>query len=117
MPMDKRLYPPDWNTIAHQVKEEAQWQCQQCQKACRRPSESVTAFVERTQVPLAEVQRCPKRWELTVAHLDHIPQNCDRANLRALCTPCHCRYDLSQMWLKKRLKRERQGQLRLEGVL
>jgi hypothetical protein len=56
---------------------------------------------------------------LTVAHLDHNPANCDRANLRALCAPCHCRYDLqpSSMAVKKRLKAERQGQLTLEGVL
>jgi hypothetical protein len=48
-----------------------------------------------------------------VAHLDHSPKNCDRSNLRALCAPCHCRYDLSQMARKKRLKAERLGQLTL----
>jgi hypothetical protein len=53
----------------------------------------------------------PRRWMLTVAHLDHKPQNCDRSNLQALCSPCHCRYDLSQMPRKIALKRERQGQL------
>jgi hypothetical protein len=38
--------------------------------------------------------------------------------LRALCAPCHCRYDLqpSSMTIKRNLKRERQGQLRLEGI-
>lgn len=30
---------------------------------------------------------------LTVAHLDHAPENCDPANLRALCQRCHLRYD------------------------
>jgi 5-methylcytosine-specific restriction endonuclease McrA len=35
----------------------------------------------------------PTRFTLTVAHLDHNPANCDRANLKALCAPCHLRYD------------------------
>ena len=30
---------------------------------------------------------------LTVAHLDHTPENCDDDNLRALCQRCHNRYD------------------------
>ena len=30
---------------------------------------------------------------LTVAHLDHQPENCERANLRAWCQRCHNRYD------------------------
>ena len=27
------------------------------------------------------------------AHLDHTPENCDTANLRAWCQRCHLRYD------------------------
>src|SRR3990170_1974736 len=30
---------------------------------------------------------------LTVAHLDHEPQNCTDENLRALCQRCHLTYD------------------------
>ncbi|HXM54564.1 MAG TPA: hypothetical protein VOB72_04180 [Candidatus Dormibacteraeota bacterium] len=30
---------------------------------------------------------------LTVAHLDHTPENCHPANLRAMCQGCHLRYD------------------------
>jgi 5-methylcytosine-specific restriction endonuclease McrA len=30
---------------------------------------------------------------LTVAHLDHTPENCDPANLRAWCQNCHLTYD------------------------
>ena len=30
---------------------------------------------------------------LTVAHLDHQPENCDPGNLRAMCQGCHLRYD------------------------
>lgn len=30
---------------------------------------------------------------LTIAHLDHIPENCNDDNLRALCQKCHNSYD------------------------
>ncbi|MEM9219413.1 MAG: hypothetical protein AAGD25_34405 [Cyanobacteria bacterium P01_F01_bin.150] len=54
-----------------------------------------------------------QQYTLTVAHLDHRPENCDRSNLRSWCAPCHCRYGLSQMDTKVRLKREREGQLNM----
>jgi hypothetical protein len=58
----------------------------------------------------------PQQFGLTVAHLNHVPSDCRRENLKALCAPCHCRYDLKQMGLKRRLKAERMGQLRIEGI-
>lgn len=30
---------------------------------------------------------------LTIAHLDHTPENCDQDNLRAWCQRCHLRHD------------------------
>jgi len=30
---------------------------------------------------------------LTVAHLDHTPENCDEGNLKAMCQACHLHYD------------------------
>lgn len=30
---------------------------------------------------------------LTIAHLDHTPENCDDENLRAWCQRCHLHYD------------------------
>lgn len=37
--------------------------------------------------------RGPVKMVLTVAHLDHMPENCERSNLRALCQSCHNAYD------------------------
>jgi hypothetical protein len=31
---------------------------------------------------------------LTVAHLDHTPENCGDDNLKAMCQRCHNRYDM-----------------------
>ena len=30
---------------------------------------------------------------LTIAHLDHVPENCDPSNLKAMCQKCHLAYD------------------------
>ena len=30
---------------------------------------------------------------LTVAHLDHVPENCAPENLKAMCQRCHLTYD------------------------
>lgn len=30
---------------------------------------------------------------LTVAHLNHTPEDCDPGNLRAMCQGCHLHYD------------------------
>lgn len=77
MPMDRSLYPDDWDSIARRVKDSALWVCQGCGKQCRRPGEEFDTH-KRT---------------LTVAHLNHTPMDCRDENLRALCAPCHLRYD------------------------
>lgn len=136
--MDRSLYPKNWAEIALEIKAAAGWICQSCdsqgrlcQRPCRKPGESFEDFEDRViegsawsvdywenvdDDELGSVLiRRGKRFELGVAHLDHVPSNCHLSNLKALCTPCHCRYDLSQMSRKKMLKRERLGQLSLFG--
>lgn len=119
--MNRHLYPADWEQMAFEIKQAAKWTCEGCGRPCLRPGESVPDFVQRLsdEMPLwliYDPANHPRRFLLSVAHLDHRPQNCDRANLRAWCCPCHCRYDLGQMSQKKSLKAEREGQLRLEGL-
>lgn len=125
MPWDRRLYPKNWEEMALEIKAECDWTCEWCQRPCRLPGESLKAFAEWVvaddygifhDLMVADILANPQRFTLTVAHLDHQPENCDRSNLRALCTTCHCRYDLSQMGIKKQLKLERLGQLRMEGL-
>ncbi len=119
MPMDRSLYPKNWEEIATKVKEEADWFCDECGRPCRRPGQSVMDFafyLKSLRSSPAEIDQAikhPQRYTLTVAHLDHQPANCDRSNLRALCSVCHLRYDNQFKALKRRLKQERQGQLSL----
>jgi len=51
---------------------------------------------------------------LTVAHLDHTPENVDDANLLAMCQRCHLRYDREHHAATARETRDRKsGQGRL----
>ena len=77
MPMERELYPPEWEAIAAAIKARTGWKCEQCGKQCRKPGEVFDTHKNT----------------LTVAHLDHNPANCSPDNLRAMCAPCHLRYD------------------------
>ena len=126
MPMDRSLYPPNWEEIAKGIKDAAGWKCQECGRPCRMKDEDWDDFEERARLTgwkMSEEESDDLfghhwvvkkgKWILTVAHLNHRPGDCRPDNLKALCSRCHCRYDLSQMELKKQLKRERAGQTRL----
>lgn len=109
MPVDLSKYPSNWKTIANQVKKEANWNCEQCDRPCRQPKQSWMDFVEGLQGTPWYEQTCdeiysddeglitiverPQRFTLTVAHLDHDITNNAKSNLKALCSGCHLRYD------------------------
>ena len=94
MPMQRELYPDNWDEIALSVKTEADWKCEECGKQCRRPGEKLDTH----------------RRTLTVAHLNHDPSDCRRENLKALCAPCHLRYDAKHhAETRKKNRRERNG--------
>lgn len=94
MPMQRELYPSDWEAIALAVKEAAGWRCEVCGLQCRRPSEPFDTH-KRT---------------LTVMHLNHTPEDCRHENLLAGCSGCHLRYDGEHRRLRalarRRAKRE-----------
>jgi 5-methylcytosine-specific restriction endonuclease McrA len=127
MPMEYDRYPSDWKAIALQVKQDAGWICQHCSKPCRKPKELVADFEKRLgadwQPQLTEkladyentgvLKYKPKRFLLTVAHLDQEPSNIAPENLKALCAPCHLRFDVKYRGYNRRRLRERRGQLRL----
>ena len=130
MPMDRSLYPENWDELALAIKTEANWRCTECGRPCRQPGDSSEEAIARIEQSnhrkvseLWDVVEDAKpvarlgRFKLTVAHLNHLPEDCDRNNLKALCAPCHGTYDLRQMGRKRVLKAERSGQLRLDDVL
>lgn len=75
-------YPPDWAHISETVRREAGWCCEgsPAYPDCRAEN-GMSHPVTRSMVVL------------TVGHLDHNPENCERANLKAWCQRCHLTYD------------------------
>lgn len=88
-PENRNRYPTNWAAISRQIRfERAAGRCE-CVGECGRGT---------------HLGRCPNtnggtaygtgsKVVLTVAHLDHTPENCDPANLRAMCQGCHLHYD------------------------
>ena len=73
-PENKARYPKDWKQISLRIRARADNKCEDC-------------GVENYSV------RDGSKIVLTVAHLDHTPENCGDENLRAWCQRCHNRYD------------------------
>lgn len=88
-PENRKRYPPDWPDISREIRfGRAEGRCE-CEGECGRGTHT---------------GRCPNvhggraygtgSWVvLTTAHLDHTPEHCDPANLRAMCQGCHLHYD------------------------
>jgi hypothetical protein len=88
-PENRHRYPADWAKISRRIRfERAASRCE-CAGECGRGTHT---------------GRCPNlhgagaygtgsQVVLTVAHLDHTPENCDDSNLRAMCQGCHLHYD------------------------
>jgi len=88
-PENLARYPADWREISDRIRfDRAAGRCE-CLGECGRGTHE---------------GRCPNRHRLpaygtgstvilTVAHLNHVPEDCDDDNLRAMCQGCHLHYD------------------------
>ncbi|MGD1905910.1 MAG: hypothetical protein ACFB0C_07950 [Leptolyngbyaceae cyanobacterium] len=123
MPIIKARYPDNWPDIAAQVKQGANWCCQQCQRPGRQPGEAMEDFLKRinawrqrhTPQP-PKYEDAPRRYLLTVAHLDQCPGNQAPENLKALCTVCYLRFDRPYCAKQQRLRAEFYGQLSIDDA-
>lgn len=110
---ERKRYPKDWKAISARIKERAGQQCE-CWGECGHERHS-------TAYRCPELQKTPAaRFRglviLTVAHLDHTPENCADENLKAMCQLCHLSYDKSVHAANAKATRERndpQGRLAL----
>lgn len=116
-PENRDRYPRDWPAISAGIRERAGHRCEACgipdrvlirrgRSACGVPVwrlASDSAYCDGRSaidgVPVSDTGEDTVAWSapvlsvLTVAHLDHRPENCDPANLRAWCQRCHNAYD------------------------
>lgn len=108
MPVNKTLYPSDWDAISLRIRERDGWCCKWCgvpnNAVIRRleDGESYTYYGQYTtkaEWDMKWSRALPKliRVVLTVAHHpDPDPQNCTDDNLHSLCQRCHNRVDASR---------------------
>lgn len=78
-PENRKRYPANWKQISRRIRKAAGNRCQWC-------------GAENGSVN----PQTGGRITLTVAHLDHTPENCAISNLRALCNACHLGYDIDR---------------------
>jgi hypothetical protein len=90
-PENKGRYPKDWKRISASIRERSGGRCE-CHGECglHRTTGGPRRCVERNGEP---AKWAKGKVVLTVAHLDHTPENCDPSNLKAMCQRCHLRYD------------------------
>ncbi len=113
-------YPLNWKAISERIRfVRAEGRCE-CRGECGREHfRKARLFVDGRFVEWS-VRRCvamngrqhPRTSSLvvlTVAHLDHTPENCDDANLVAMCQDCHLRYDRDEH-ARTRAARQREGE-------
>lgn len=125
---NKARYPDDWKAISKRVRDEAGQRCEWCKVPngvlIRRGATSDGRHVWRLCSDSAYMDGfCAKTGEtvpntmedevgygpavkivLTVAHLDHTPENCAPENLKALCQKCHITYDAPRKAAERKAK-------------
>lgn len=81
-PENRAKYPPDWRALTYGLKKSTGWRCEgsPAYPDCR------AAHGEPHPVTGSPVV-------LTVGHLNHQPEDVDRANLKVWCQRCHLTYD------------------------
>lgn len=111
-PENRARYPKEWPQIRAAILERAEHKCEKCKapnrtRIARGAGKDVDTYMtDDADVYCADsgqyLGRC--RMDsfvmlrmtdvvLTIAHLDHVPENCAPENLRAWCQRCHLRYD------------------------
>jgi hypothetical protein len=78
-PENRSRYPRDWKATGLRIRQE---------RAGNRCEQAGCGAVNGLPHPITG-----SKVMLTVAHLDHAPENCADANLRAMCQRCHNAYD------------------------
>lgn len=87
-PQERDRYPNNWPQISLTIRaDRAGWRCE-CRGECGTNHSGRCDARQHQAHPVTG-----SKVVLTVAHLDHTPENCDPTNLLAMCQACHLRYD------------------------
>jgi hypothetical protein len=116
----RRRYPANWKAITARIRERAGDRCE-CTGQCGSVHDACGSKLSapRCNAPnrtlIRRAEECPERWwlhtctgvcaggecdgvmvVLTVAHLNHTPEDVHDENLLALCQRCHLRLDADE---------------------
>lgn len=91
VPFRRERYPADWPQISAAIRLRSGGQCE-CEGECglHRTTPGPRRCTERNG---EKAKWARGKVVLTVAHLNHDPQDCSEENLKAMCQRCHLRYD------------------------
>ena len=127
MPIDYSRYPPDWQERRARILERAGHKCEHCgvpdrwfrlvgetidrDESYEKPEDAWDRMFERAQIYGDDPTMKLTRIILTIAHLDHDPENWEVADerLAALCQRCHLRYDAPEKRRRRAAKKYRQS--------
>lgn len=88
LPENRARYPKDWPVISHRIRfERAGGRCE-CEGECGIDHGGRCDARHGLPHPVTG-----SKVVLTTMHLNHVPEDCDDANLKAGCQRCHLRYD------------------------
>ena len=120
-PEKRKRYPADWPEISRRIREERAGGRCECRGECG--TEHLGEMLSDSWMTWpAREKRCAavnyeehpvtfSRVVLTVAHLDHTPENCDDGNLLAMCQRCHLNLDRPRHIANARENRRRRRAL------
>jgi hypothetical protein len=129
-PENKSRYPKDWKQVRERILARAENKCERCRvpnrasvaRGAGRHAGTYMLYDGRTfNDETGEALGMSRGSEydagrgveivLTIAHLDHTPENSEPTNLQALCQQCHLRHDSKHhAETRKRAAAERKGQ-------
>jgi hypothetical protein len=87
-PENRSRYPKDWKAISLRIRHERAGGRCECEGECGRDHVGRCGEINHTHHTLTGSIVI-----LTVAHLDHTPENCADDNLKAMRQRCHNAYD------------------------
>lgn len=135
-PENRHRYPANWQAIRARILSRAGNACEKC-KAPNRTRiargagkdegtymlASADVFCDDSGRHLGQCRHSDYELArmvdvvLTIAHLDHVPENCADDNLRAWCQRCHLRYDAEHHKANAQAtRRAKSGTLELFGA-
>ena len=96
-PEERNRYPKDWDSISRWVRfDRAVYRCE-CDGRCGHDHGGRCNAMHNEKHPITKSVVV-----LTVAHLDHTPENSNPENLLAMCQRCHLAYDSGKHYRTRR---------------